>query len=109
MNKFILGENPMRPDDPGLYVIHLLQPIAIFECLEGHVAARDIFRHYTFRNADGILEEWTLSVHHLFTTDFLTEPADRAGPLLDKAWRWFRAYLENQDENLNLEDYGKQN
>lgn len=93
MDKFIIGDNPMRPDDPGLYIIHLLQPVAIFECYKGHVQEGNIFKHYSFQNADGALEEWTLSVHHFFTTDFLMAPEEQAVPLMDKAWRWFRAYL----------------
>lgn len=105
MDKFILGENPMRPDDPGLFIIHLLQPVAIFECLEGHVDKRDIFKHYSFQNTDGVIEEWTLSVHHFFTTDFLKEPAEQAAPLMDKAWRWFRSYLEYEDKLID-EDEG---
>lgn len=104
MDKFILGENPMRPDDPGLYVIHLLQPVAIFECIEGHEIIPDkIIGHYQFRNTDGVIEQWTLSVHHLFSTDFLQEPADQAKPLMDKAWRWFRAYMQWEDENIDNE------
>ena len=100
MNKFIIGENPMRPDDTGLYVIHLLQPVAIFECIEGFEAVEDkITGQYQFRNADGILEEWTLSTHHFYTTDFLKEPEDQVKPLMDKAWYWFKAYMQWEDDN----------
>lgn len=100
----------MRPDSTGLFIIHLLQPIAIFECIEGHVVvAGKIAGHYQFRNADGELEEWTLSAHHFFTTDMLKEPEDQVKPVMDRAWRWYRAYLKHEDENNDLEDYGKQN
>lgn len=103
MNKFIIGKNPIRPDDSGLFVIHLLDPKAIFECHEGHIDLLDlIMGHFQFRNNDGKLEEWTLSVHHFFTTDFLKGPDEQARPLMEKAWRWFRAYLEWEDKQNDL-------
>jgi hypothetical protein len=103
MNKFLLAENPMRPEDTGLYIIHLLDPVAIIECFEGHtgtgeVEPGNIYKHFQFKNSDGIIEEWTLQVIHLFTTDFLEEPQNRAIKLLERAWRWYRAYMEWEDE-----------
>jgi hypothetical protein len=103
MDKFLLAENPMRPDS-GLWVIHLLDPRAIIECAEGHVNAGTLFQHYEFKNNDGLTEEWTLSVYHFFTTDFLTEPDVQGAKLLNKAWRWFRSYLEWQDNNIDTNE-----
>lgn len=100
----------MRPDDTGLFVVHLLNPVAIFACHEGHVdVPGKIAGHYQFQNAEGAIEEWTLSVHHFFTTDFLKEPEEQARPLMNKAWRWYRAYLEWDDKQQDLQDYGEQN
>lgn len=84
----------MRPDDPGLYVIHLLQPVAIFECIEGRAFREGkITGLYHLRGPDGVEVEWTLSTHHFFSTDFLREPEDQVLPLMEKAWHWFRAYV----------------
>jgi hypothetical protein len=94
MDKFLLAKNPRRPESSGLWVIHLLEPKAMIECQEGHVNSDDLFQHYQFQNSKGETEEWTLSVYHFFTTDFLTEPNQQAEKLLNKAWRWFRSYLE---------------
>lgn len=95
MNKFLLAENPMRPEQSGLWINHMLNPKAIIRCSEGHIKPpEEIYQHYQFRNQDGLIEEWTLSVYHLFTTDFLKEPAEQAIPVLDRAWRWFRSYLD---------------
>jgi len=99
----------MRPDDTGLFVIHMLDPIAIFQCTLGHVEQGRIFKHYQFVNSDGEPEEWTLSVYHFFTADLLEKPEDRALKLLDRAWRWLRAYLEWEDTNTDTEHYGQQN
>lgn len=103
MDKFVLAENPMR-EDHDVFICHLLNPVAIFQTHEGHVIfenAEKIYRHYQFKNIDGIIEEWTLSVHHFFTTDFLTEPNVQAEKLIDKAWRWYRAYMEWEDKNID--------
>lgn len=109
MDKFLLGENPMRPAQSGLWVIHLLNPKAIIRCTSGHVQIDTIYRHYQFENADGVIEEWTLSAYHFFTTDFVSEPEKQVMPLLDRAWRWFRSYLEWEDENSDIDNYGKDN
>lgn len=114
MDKFILAENPMRPEDSGIWIIHLLDPIAIIQCLEGHVGRGEvepgnIFKHYQFNNAYQVLEEWTLKVHHFFTTDFLEEPEARAMKLLDRAWRWYRSYMEWEDNNIDTAKYGEDN
>jgi hypothetical protein len=108
MDKFLLAENPMR-EDSELWVIHLLEPRAIIRCTEGHVKIDNIYRHYQFRSSDGIIEGWTLSAYHLFTTDFLTEPEEQAGKLLDRAWRWFRSYLEFVDENIDRNEQANDN
>ena len=101
MDKFLLAENPMRPEGSGQWIIHMLNPKAIIRCSEGHIKPKEnIFRHYQYQNNDGQLEAWTLSVFHLFTTDFINEPAEQAIPVLDRAWRWFRAYLEWEDNNI---------
>lgn len=102
MDKFLLAENPMkRGDQSPLFIVHLLQPVAIIQAHEGHVdAPGKIFEHFQFRNIDGVVEEWTLSVWHFFTTDFISDPEDQAKPLLKRAWRWYRAYMEWEDSNL---------
>jgi hypothetical protein len=101
MDKFVLAENPMR-DDADVYIVHLLTPVAIFKAQQGHIdIPGKIFRHYQFENNDGFMEQWTLSVHHFFTTDFLTEPDQQADKLIGKAWRWYRSYLDWEDSPLN--------
>lgn len=103
MDKFLIAENPMR-EDSGIWVIHLLNPQAIIECLEGHVKTDKIHKYYQFKNSDGIIEEWTLSAHFFFTTDFISEPEQQVIPLLDRAWRWFRSYMQWGDENIDTDE-----
>lgn len=97
MNKFLIAGNPMREDDNSLFVIHLLNPKAIIECLQGHVITSAPYKHYSLSNSDGVLENFTLSAYHFFTTDFIIEPEEQVIPLLDKAWRWLRSYMKWQD------------
>lgn len=109
MDKFILGENPMRNDN-DVFIIHLLNPIAIFQAHVGTVEVKNkIYQHYQFKNADGIIEEWTLSTHHFFTTNFISEPHEQVKPLMDKAWRWYRSYMQWEDNNIDLGNYAKEN
>jgi hypothetical protein len=108
MDRFLLAENPMRPGS-GLWVVHLLEPKAIIKCTEGHSRAGDLYRHYQYKNTDSIIEEWTLSVDHLFTQDFTTPQEQIWETMLDRAWRWFRAYLEFEDKNIDDEKDAKEN
>ncbi len=101
MDKFLIADNPLR-EGSGQWVIHLLDPKAIIRCTEGHVVADSVYQHYSFDNSNGVTEDWTLSAYHLFTTDFLTTPEEQARKLLDKAWRWYRAYMEQIDQDEEL-------
>lgn len=109
MDKFLLAENPMRPDNSGPFIIHMLDPIAIIRCVPGHEDVGNIFKQYQFTNADGQPEGWTLSLYHLFTSDMLEKPEDRALKLLDRAWRWYRSYMEWEDGGIADEELGTQN
>lgn len=104
MDKFLIAENPQRPEDSGLWVIHLLDPVAIIQCIEGHADPGRPYAHFSFRNPDGVVEEWTLSAWHFFTADFITEPEDQVQPLLKRAWRWFRSYLKWEDNNIDEDE-----
>lgn len=106
MDKFLLAENPMRPDITGAFIIHMLDPIAIIACDEGNIERGMIFKHYQFVNGDGVAEFWTLSVY------FANGEGDietRVFKLLDRAWRWFRSYMEWEDNNIETDDQGQQN
>lgn len=97
-------------EEKDIFIVHLLNPIAIFQAYEGYAEIKGkIYGHYQFRNIEGVIEEWTLSTHHFFTTDFIKEPADQVKPLMDKAWRWFRSYLDWEDNNIDTDDYAKEN
>jgi hypothetical protein len=100
MDKFLIADNPMR-DDSGAWIIHLLSPQAHIQCLEGHAQTDKIHKHYTYKNSDGAIEGWTLSAQFFFTTDFISEPEKQVIPLLDRAWRWYRSYLELEDKNID--------
>lgn len=50
---------------------------------------------YAFRNSDGVVEDWTLYVHYIEAN------AKDASHILDRAWRWYRAYMEWEDEQIN--------
>lgn len=111
MDKFILGENHMRDaKNRDLFIIHLLNPIAIFQAHIGTVEVKNkIHQHYQFLNSDNIIEEWTLSTHHFFTTDFIKEPHEQVKPLMDKAWRWYRSYLQWEDNNIDFDNEAELN
>jgi len=102
MDKFLLAENPMRPEQSGLWIVHLLTPQAIIKCIEGHEHTASPFKHYSFKNSDEVIEEWTLSAYHFFSTDFITEPEEQVTPLLDRAWRWYRSYMQWEDNQTNF-------
>lgn len=108
MDKFLLAENPMRPES-GTWIVHLLSPQAHIKCTEGHERVGAMYRHYTYKNTDGLIEEWTLSIQFMFTQDFTTPQEQVWETLLDRAWRWYRAYMEWEDNNLDIDNDAKEN
>lgn len=108
MDKFIIGENPLR-EGSGTWIVHLLNPQAHIECLKGHVQTDKIHKHYQFKNNDDVVEEWTLSAQFFFTTDFISEPEKQVIPLLDRAWRWYRAYMKWEDGNIDINEQANEN
>lgn len=102
MERFLLAESPFFPERSGLWIVHLLNPISIFQVVEGRVNPEGkIFGNYTYVNSDGMKEAWTLVVFHFFTTDFISDPDVQALPLLKRAWRWYLSYLKWVDQNIS--------
>ena len=101
MDKFLLAQNPMRPEQAGIWINHMLNPRAIIRCSEGHIKPpEEIYQQFQFRNKQGNLEEWTLSVYQIFTSDISITAAEQVKPVFERAWRWFRSYREWQENNF---------
>lgn len=97
MHKFLLAENPMVPDDTGVFLIHALPPFALIRAQAGQLQPNGtVFGQYAFRNIDGVIEDWTLYIHYIEAN------APDAAKLLDKAWRWYRAYMEWEDKQKDV-------
>ena len=96
--------------DSDIWVVHLLNPQAHIRCIEGHHVQIDgHYKYYIFLNKDGVTEEWTLCAQFFFTTDFINEPEKQVIPLLDRAWRWYRAYMEWEDKNIDTDEEANEN
>ncbi len=96
-------------EESGTWIIHLLSPQAHIKCTEGHERVGAMYRHYEFKNIDGVIEEWTLSIQFFFTQDFTTPQHELWKPLLDRAWRWYRSYMEFEDKNIDDEKEANEN
>jgi len=96
----------MKPDLTGAFIIHMLDPISIIACDEGNIERGRVFKHYQYINSDGSPELWTLSVY------FANSEGDvetKVFKLLDRAWRWYRAYMEWEDNNIDTDEEDDQN
>lgn len=103
MDKFLLAENPFRPDESGLWIIHMIDPHAIIECDEEwlDLPPGKFYKHFQFKSGE-IIENWTLSIHFLFSTELDSEQHHKiVNHILDRAWRWFRSYLEWENKQIN--------
>jgi hypothetical protein len=93
MDKFLLAQNPMTGGKSGQFVIHMLDPVMIITCQTGHLELYGrTYRQYQFADKGSTIYLWTLSVHHSQDGTNL----ERENAILDRAWRWFRSYLESQ-------------
>ena len=98
MDRFLLAENPMRPEQSGIWIIHMLEPQAHIRCIEGKEAPAVAHQHYVYINTDNVAEEWTLAIQYI-SLDGLTDAEHQH--LLDRAWRWFRSYMKWEDNNID--------
>jgi hypothetical protein len=99
MDKFLLAENPMASNT--LAIVHMLHPISILTVHEGHINTKYPHQQYTYRNGDGIQEEYTLSLYHCFSTSFDGEVnSPMVMKLFKDAWHWYMAYLNWEDQNI---------
>jgi hypothetical protein len=101
MDRFLLAENPMN-EGGGIAVIHTIDPVAIVECIEEHFdyPADTYYKHFSFTNIDGDKENWTLRLHHLFSTELDSEQHHKiVNHLLDRAWRWYQSYMNWEDKH----------
>jgi hypothetical protein len=71
----------------------MLKPEMIIQCTEGHIKPEGkTFNHFQFQDRYGNYQLWTLSVY--FSKD--DQPQDIHSVIMERAWRWFRSYLEQQ-------------
>lgn len=86
----------MRPDDDGLFIIHMLDPVAIIQVDEEHMSFDDgkYYEHYSYQGKD-----FTLSVYFLFTKELDSEQHSKITEhMMDRAWRWFISYIKWEDK-----------
>lgn len=106
LNRFLLAEDPRNGG--ALAIIHTIDPMAIIVAIEGHSQHTQPFRQYAYVNSDGIEELWTLYAHHLFTTNMnaFDDEVSRqmVDKLLNRAWHWYKSYMEWEDGNIDMQD-----
>ncbi|MDE3248675.1 MAG: hypothetical protein KGO82_08455 [Bacteroidota bacterium] len=96
MDKFIIGNNEMGPEKHIWYITHLLSPQAIIAVHNGHVdfKAGTYYQQFDFEG-----EQYTLQIHFMFSRSLGDGEAQaaEAASMLKKSWRWYRAYMEWED------------
>lgn len=92
MDKFIISNNAMR-DSAEYYVVHVLNPVVIFAVKKYDAVI--IPNHYFYINNNGVIEAWGFDVHFADLT-FPGFNESKVDSIKKRAWRWFRAYLENK-------------
>lgn len=108
MDKYYLGENPMSPDN-DLIIVRIPLPTSIFLVREGHNAQGEHYGFFTYKNTDGITEQWTLSVYHYFITKKEDTDEAKIQKEIRKAWYWYLSYLKFEDGNIDEEEEAKKN
>lgn len=74
-------------------IVHTVDPVAIIEVMHGRVKTGGFSR---WANYDG--NNYTLRVHHLFTTDMNADDHNlMVDKILNDVWEWFILYLEGKD------------
>lgn len=118
MDRFLLAENPIsNPNSKEYhheYIVHTVEPRCIIEIIcassESDMVVEDCCRNYKwqeffYRNSDGEVERWILAL----ILGMSSVSTDEYLKVLPRAWRWYRSYIEWEDDNINLERVGKWN
>lgn len=115
--EFLLCENPMRAGSraeggAGLYLLKTTKPLCLIEVrnMESdspHMDLADIFKFCEYINSDGLIEDYEL----ILLTPSRVPESKRAAyqAILDKAWRWYRAYLNFEDNITDINLHASKN
>lgn len=119
ITEFLLCENPMRSGSrseggAGLFILKTSEPLCIIECValdeEDPVGGLDdVFDFFEFKNADGLIEKHQLFLIRPKSASLTDQEALFFRKIIQKAWRWYRSYLEFEDENLDENEKSSEN
>jgi hypothetical protein len=118
MDRFLLCENPNRPKESGLFILHRLEPKCLIECICVTDNGMDddlssIFDLFTYRNSDGLNEQWQLVIRDYYDVEDVEQVPDSEVPryrkMINKSWHWFKSYLEWEDNNIDTDERAKNN
>lgn len=89
-------------DEPKQFIIHTIKPKAIIEAVDKSefpdvVSSGYPHNVFSYQNSEGIYEYWALIIRDVYDSSTVAEQ----GKLLDRAWRWFRSYMEWEDTNID--------
>jgi len=102
----------MRPHDGGQCIVRTTPPIGLFEIIEGHPEFDSdwfLAKHYQYND-----ELYTLRLHYYGGYKEKKAPSEEealkmASKDMDKAWHWFAAYMQWEDDNIDREEYASNN
>lgn len=106
MDRFLFAENPLNEGEiQKQYVIHTVKPKCIIEAVDvaeqpDVVSSGYPHQVYSYENTDAIEETWALVIRDVYDGSTVAEQ----GKLLDRAWRWFRSYLQFQDSAVDEQE-----
>ncbi len=85
------------------YILHTIAPKCIIEiCLPDDDPISSGYPHqvFTYFNPDETKETYALVVRDVYDQSDM----DAVGKLLNRAWKWYRAYLEWEDDNIDEDE-----
>lgn len=109
LNRFLLAEDPRSSLEGGTAIIHTIEPYSIIGVIHELVEHTQPYRHFIYNEEESV----TLYVHHMFTTNMAAADEVESDKMIDKllnrAWHWYKSYLEWEDQNLNEQDEAERN
>lgn len=109
MDKFLLAENPQIPAGRRkIYIMHTQQPPMLIRVNHEAIA---IGSNYDMLSGQYGAETITLQVDALLICDSIISDdlKLKVEKVLSKAWHWYCAYLEWEDENLDNQNIINEN
>jgi hypothetical protein len=92
-----------------VFILHTINPRMLLEAVMigdfSDTSHDSVYKLFHYQNTDGIDEDWCLVLRDTYDDANQEELIH----VIDRAWKWYRSYLNWEDDNIDDEEDAKWN